>query len=215
MSVFILAVGIGLIFFYVVAQKTIDSSSQERMKTNVARQSEHLRTILNIHYSYLEGVAEKIAESNELMNEENKEVLTVFQKNTSLDRLALIDPEGNAYYDNGVEKNVSHRRYFKEGISGNRTLSDPLESSVDQETRVVLGVPVFHEDEVIGILCGSCNVGELSQMLFDDLFSGNGYSLIVTKEGKIVAHTGEPVDHKLSYGEDIFTFYESKTTREG
>lgn len=212
---FILAVGIGLIFFYVVAQKTIDSSSQERMKTNVARQSEHLRTILNIHYSYLEGVAEKIAESNELMNEENKEVLTVFQKNTSLDRLALIDPEGNAYYDNGVEKNVSHRRYFKEGISGNRTLSDPLESSVDQETRVVLGVPVFHEDEVIGILCGSCNVGELSQMLFDDLFSGNGYSLIVTKEGKIVAHTGEPVDHKLSYGEDIFTFYESKTTREG
>lgn len=54
---FILAVGIGLIFFYVVAQKTIDSSSQERMKTNVARQSEHLRTILNIHYSYLEGVA--------------------------------------------------------------------------------------------------------------------------------------------------------------
>ena len=117
---FILAVGIGLIFFYVVAQKTIDSSSQERMKTNVARQSEHLRTILNIHYSYLEGVAEKIAESNELMNEENKEVLTVFQKNTSLDRLALIDPEGNAYYDNGVEKNVSHRRYFKEGISGNR-----------------------------------------------------------------------------------------------
>ena len=44
---FILAVGIGLIFFYVVAQKTIDSSSQERMKTNVARQSEHLRTILN------------------------------------------------------------------------------------------------------------------------------------------------------------------------
>ena len=127
----------------------------------------------------------------------------------------MIDPEGNAYYDNGVEKNVSHRRYFKEGISGNRTLSDPLESSVDQETRVVLGVPVFHEDEVIGILCGSCNVGELSQMLFDDLFSGNGYSLIVTKEGKIVAHTGEPVDHKFSYGEDIFTFYNSKTTREG
>ena len=120
---FILAVGIGLIFFYVVAQKTIDSSSQERMKTNVARQSEHLRTILNIHYSYLEGIAEKIAESNELMNEENKEVLTIFQKNTSLDRLALIDPEGNAYYDNGVEKNVSHRRYFKEGISGNRTLT--------------------------------------------------------------------------------------------
>ena len=171
---FILAVGIGLIFFYVVAQKTIDSSSQERMKTNVARQSEHLRTILNIHYSYLEGVAEKIAESNELMNEENKEVLTVFQKNTSLDRLALIDPEGNAYYDNGVEKNVSHRRYFKEGISGNRTLSDPLESSVDKETRVILGVPVWKNGKVIGVLGGSYNVTALSRMLFNDFFEDVG-----------------------------------------
>lgn len=77
---FILAVGIGLIFFYVVAQKTIDSSSQERMKTNVARQSEHLRTILNIHYSYLEGVAEKIAESNELMMKKIRKYLLFFKK---------------------------------------------------------------------------------------------------------------------------------------
>ncbi len=40
----------------------------------------------NFKYSlFISGrVAEKIAESNELMNEENKEVLTVFQKNTSL-----------------------------------------------------------------------------------------------------------------------------------
>lgn len=80
---------------------------------------------------------------------------------------------------------------------------------------MVLGVPVFHEDEVIGILCGSCNVGELSQMLFDDLFSGNGYSLIVTREGKIVAHTGDPVDHKLSYGEDIFTFMSQRRHGKG
>ncbi len=80
---------------------------------------------------------------------------------------------------------------------------------------MVLGVPVFHEDEVIGILCGSCNVGELSQMLFDDLFSGNGYSLIVTREGKIVAHTGDPVDHKAFLWRRYIYFYESKTTREG
>ena len=212
---FILAVGIGLIFFFVAAQKTIDNSSQERMKTNVTRQSEHLRTILNIHYSYLEGIAKKIGESNELLNEENKEMLTTFRESTAMDRMALIDPEGNAYYDNGAEKNVSHRRYFKEGISGNRTLSDPLESSVDQETRVVLGVPIFHEDEVIGILGGSYNVGELSRMLFDDLFSGSGYSLIVTREGEIIAHDGDPTDHKLSYGDNIFTFYKSKTIREG
>ena len=210
---FILAVGIGLIFFFVAAQKTIDSSSQERMKAHVTRQSEHLRTILNIHYSYLEGIAEKMGESDELLSKENKEMLTT--ENTALDRMALIDSEGNACYDNGAEKNVSHRRYFKEGISGNRTLSDPLESSVDQETKVVLGVPVYHKGKVSGVLGGSYNVSELSRMLFEDLFSGSGYSLIVTREGEIIAHDGDPTDHKLSYGDNIFTFYQTKVIRGG
>ena len=99
---------------------------------------------------------------------------------------------------------MAHRRYFKEGISGSRTLSDPLESSVDQETKVVLGVPVFHEETVIGVLGSSYNVGELSRMLFDDLFSGKGYSLIVTRDGEIIAHDGDATDYKLSYGDNIF-----------
>lgn len=143
-AVFILAIIIGLVFFFVTAQRTIESSSQERMRNNVARQSEHLRAILNIHYSYLEGIAEKMGEGGDLLSEENMQMLTTFQESTALDRTALIQPNGDAHYDNGLVKNVAHRRYFKEGISGSRTLSDPLESSVDQETKVVLGVPVFH-----------------------------------------------------------------------
>lgn len=40
-------------------------------------------------------------------------------------------------------------------MSGKETLSDPLESSVDQQTRVVLGVPIYNSDnEIIGILVG-------------------------------------------------------------
>ncbi len=98
----------------------------------------------------------------------------------------MIEPDGTAHYDNGVVKNVYHRRYFKEAMNGQQTLSDPLESSVDQETRVVLGVPVYdNNQEVIGILGGSYNVTTLSHMLFDDLFDGEGDTLIVNHTGKI------------------------------
>lgn len=89
-AVFILAIIIGLVFFFVTAQRTIESSSQERMRNNVARQSEHLRTILNIHYSYLEGIAEKMGEGGDLLSEENMQMLTTFQESTALDRTALI-----------------------------------------------------------------------------------------------------------------------------
>ena len=59
-------------------------------------------------------------------------------------RQALIEPNGDAHYDNGLIKNLSHRRYFKEVISGKRTLSDPLDSSISGSTRVVLGVPIYN-----------------------------------------------------------------------
>ena len=67
----------------------------------------------------------------------------------------MIEADGTSHYDNGVIKNVAYRRYFIEGMNGKETLSDPLASSVDQETRVVLGVPVYRGDEVIGIVGGS------------------------------------------------------------
>lgn len=78
---------------------------------------------------------------------------------------------------------------------------------MDQETRVVLGVPVYRGDEVIGIVCGSYNVTALSQTMLNDTFGGVGYSLIVTAEGEIIAHHGDPVYQKaLTYGENFFVF---------
>ena len=69
--------------------------------------------------------------------------------------MALIEADGTAHYDTGDVKNVSHRRYFNEAVNGQQTLSDPIESSVDKEVRVVLGVPVLKDGEIAGILGGS------------------------------------------------------------
>ena len=214
-TIFIITLVIGISIFFNVVQSSVEKNSSETLITNVTQQSEHLNTILNINYSYLNVLAQELSKSEDLFSENNISLIKAFMENTDLNRTAIIDSDGNALYDNNVVKNVAHRRYFKESMQGKQSLSDPLESSVDQQTRVILSVPIYKNNQVIGVVGGSYNVTKLGNMLFDDLFSGNGYSLIVTKEGKIVAHTGEPVDHKLSYGEDIFTFYNSKTTREG
>ena len=138
---------------------------------------------------------------------------TMYEK-TDLERVALIDKNGDAYYDNGATKNVSHRRYFKEAISGKQTLSDPLESSVDYEVRVVLGVPVYKNDKVIGVLGGSCNVTALSHMLFDDLFDGAGNSFLVTSDGEIIAFdSGSASSTEITYGTNLFEYYGEKNLR--
>ena len=100
-------------------------------------------------------------------------------------------------------------------MSGKETLSDPLESSVDQQTRVVLGVPIYNSDnEIIGILGGSCNVTLLSHMLFDDLFGGAGNSLITTRDGEIIAFDGGSSSNtEITYGTNLFNYYGEKNPR--
>lgn len=213
-SVFVLAVVAGILIFFGCVQRSVQVNSQKTLKTNVERQREHLWTILDINYQYLNEIASAVGKSEELFSEENKERLVSIYEKTDLERVALIDKNGDAYYDNGATKNVSHRRYFKEAISGKQTLSDPLESSVDYEVRVVLGVPVYKNDKVIGVLGGSCNVTALSHMLFDDLFDGAGNSFLVTSDGEIIAFdSGSASSTEITYGTNLFEYYGEKDLR--
>lgn len=211
-GVFIIAVVIGILAFFAGVQYSVEKNSQKTMMNNVKRQSEHLRSILAIHYQYLNGLAKEMGQDEELITQEHLDKLINIYESTDLERTALIEPDGTAYYDNGVVKNVSHRRYFKEAINGQQTLSDPLESSVDQETRVVLGVPVYDKNQqIIGILGGSYNVTMLSHMLFDDLFDGEGDTLIVNHTGKIITYEdGNGNKKQIEYGDNLFTYYTEK-----
>lgn len=213
-GVFILAVIAGILIFFECVQRAVQVNSQNTLKINVQRQSEHLRTILDINYQYLNEIASAMGRSEELFSEENKERLISIYEKTGLERAALIDKNGDAYYDNGVTKNISHRRYFQEAISGEQTISDPLESSVDHKVRVVLGVPVYKDHKVIGVLGGSCNVTALSHMLFNDLFDGAGNSFLATSDGEIIAFdSGSASGTEITYGINLFKYYREKNLK--
>lgn len=212
-SIFLIALVVGIFIFYSGVQHSIKTNSQEKISLNVSRQSEHLRTIFDINYQYLNEIAWQIGKSDSLISQNNIDRLEAIVEKTDLDRAALIEPDGTAHYDNGVEKDLAYRRYFKEAMSGKETLSDPLESSVDQQTRVVLGVPIYNSDnEIIGILGGSCNVTLLSHMLFDDLFYGEGDTLVVKQDGTIIAQEEGDSQQKreISYGGNLLNYYEEK-----
>lgn len=181
-TIFIITLVIGISIFFNVVQSSIEKNSRETLITNVTQQSEHLNTILNINYSYLNVLAQELSKSEDLFSENNISLIKAFMENTDLNRTAIIDSDGNALYDNNVVKNVAHRRYFKESMQGKQSLSDPLESSVDQQTRVILSVPIYKNNQVIGVVGGSYNVTKLGNMLFDDLFDEQGKSFIVDQE---------------------------------
>ena len=209
---FVFAIAASLIVFFFCAQKSIDQNSQNIMRNDVSRQSEHLYSVLETHFQYLNVVAAEIGKNgaDDLTCDENMELITKLKEDTELEHTALIGPTGIAHYETGKYADVSSRRYFQEGISGKQTLSDPLESSIDKETRVVLGVPVYSGSEVIGVLGGSYNVTALSHTMFNDTFGGVGYTLIVNRDGDIIAYDGDDAYRQISYGDNFFEFFSQK-----
>ena len=183
---YIISITLFILSLIIGVKSSVEINSKETLTTNVKRQSEHLNTILNINYSYLHEIAQDMSKSDDLFSQDNLIRLQNLMNKTNLNRTALINTNGDALYDNEIIKNVSHRRYFKEAIGGQQTLSDPLESSVDNQTRVILGVPIYKDEKVIGVLGGSYNVTKLGNMLFDDLFDGKGNNFIVDQDGNII-----------------------------
>ena len=208
--IFICAMTVSLSIFLVKVQNSIDTNSQNIMTNTVSHQSDHVLSILQIHYGFLNSIADKMGKSSSLLSDGNMKLLVSMAENTDFERTALIEADGTAHYDNGAEKNVAQRRYFQEAMQGKETLSDPLESSIDQEMRVILGVPVYQNGNVIAVLGGSYNVTALSRMLFNDVFDDSGYSLIINQNGEIIAYDGDPAYPKITYGDNFFKFYEHK-----
>ena len=208
--IFICAMTVSLSIFLVKVQNSIDTNSQNIMTNTVSHQSDHILSILQIHYGFLNSIADKMGKSSSLLSDGNMKLLVSMAENTDFERTALIEADGTAHYDNGAEKNVAQRRYFQEAMQGKETLSDPLESSIDQEMRVILGVPVYQNGNVIAVLGGSYNVTALSRMLFNDVFDDSGYSLIINQNGEIIAYDGDPAYHEITYGDNFFKFYEHK-----
>lgn len=204
---FIIATALGIVMFSVGSQRAVDKLAQTKLTLNVTRQSSHFEDILDVNYQFLDGVAAQIGSDGILISEKNRNMLSAIKSTTSINHVSLIEPDGTAHYETGEVKDVSHRKYFQEGISGHRILSDPVQSSLDHETRVILGVPVSHNGNIIGLLGASYNVTALNHLMFDDLFDGKGFCIIINENGDIISLDGNSTCQKITYDDNFFDFY--------
>ena len=214
-TTFILTLIMGIVIFFNGVSIAVEKNSKETLITNVARQSEHLNKILKLNYSYLNALAENLSKSEDLFSKNNLHTIKSLMNNTDWDRTAIINTNGDVLYDNEVVKNVAHRRYFKEVMEGKQSLSDPLESSVDQQTRVILCVPIYKDNQVVGAVGGSYNVTKLGNMLFGDLFDGKGKSFIVDQDGNLITKDKEYTKkHNIKVIDNLFDVCKQKKVKQ-
>ena len=134
---------LSLLFFLSWLQQDVEVSSRKTVATNVERQSYHLKSVLDIQFNYLTGMASYMGEREDLFCQENKRLIQSIVKEQDLDLIGIMKADGDTYYNNGARKNVKNRGYFKKVMQGQKIMSQPLESKVDGRTKVILAVPIY------------------------------------------------------------------------
>lgn len=176
-----------LIFFWFV-QQSVDKSVQNVLQKNTLQQKDHLELVLEKEYEFLESPAAYFGTTSDLFSNDNLQLLAELASSSSYHRLMLFSTDGIGRSSDGKKTDASSRDYFQKTLEGRRVISSPLSSSVDNETLVVLTVPVYDKDQnIIGVFGGSIDVTELTTMLFEDLYSGSGYSFITDSDGNIIS----------------------------
>lgn len=170
-----------LIFFWFV-QQSVDKSVQNVLQKNTLQQKDHLELVLEKEYEFLESPAAYFGTTSDLFSNDNLQLLAELASSSSYHRLMLFSTDGIGHSSDGKKTDASSRDYFQKTLEGRRVISSPLSSSVDNETLVVLTVPVYDKDQnIIGVFGGSIDVTELTTMLFEDLYSGSATHLSQTR----------------------------------
>lgn len=198
---------LSLLFFLSWLQQDVEVSSRKTVATNVERQSYHLKSVLDIQFNYLTGMASYMGEREDLFCQENKRLIQSIVKEQDLDLIGIMKADGDTYYNNGARKNVKNRGYFKKVMQGQKIMSQPLESKVDGRTKVILVVPIYRNGKVTGALGASYNVGALNQMLFNDIYDGIGFSMIIDTSGKIISCDSGLSYRKIGINDNVYDFY--------
>lgn len=102
--------------------------------------------------------------------------------------IAVVYPDGRAYYDDGTTADLEDRDYVKKAFEGTPNVSDVIISKVTGQPVVMFAAPIKVDGKVAGVLVGRRDGNALSEMVDDMGFGETGYAYIINEKGTVIAH---------------------------
>lgn len=164
--------------FAIEASKLMETSVLKHLYSlEVLAGNQH---IINIHDSETDAAEAMTILQNEL-------------KRAGHIRMAVIDKQGKAIYENGESSDLKDMPYFQSALEGRRTASDPMLSEKAGDIVIVYAVPVMNGNDITGVLIAERDGFELSEMVGEIKYGQSGNAFLINREGRTIAHTDKNV----------------------
>ncbi len=161
------------------AEATMSSMAEDGVKIVESRLDEQI-TIL-----------ETLARNEVIISmdlEKQIDLLASQVEGTGFDSMLIVDMTGHGTDNKGNTAELAEREYIKSALSGSAAVSDVLISSVTGEPVIMVAVPIYQNNSIVGALVGSHNGNFLSDIVADMGYGENGYCYMINQQGTIIAH---------------------------
>lgn len=116
------------------------------------------------------------------------EMLQELEDNTDFDALRFTNSKGLNLASDGSTSNSRDRNYFVSGMKGESGCTVVLKSRITNEAMMVFYAPIWHQDEICGILLGLYFAEDyLREMLAASYFGEEADVYLCTREGDVIA----------------------------
>lgn len=180
---------LGAISYY-TSNHALENNSKEMLANISSESARVVESRLDANFDVLETISQR----NEIRNpsisiQDKAEILKSEAKRTGFTSIGLGDLNGDAYTMDLAHIVLKERPYYQEALKGNRVVTEPIISKTDGALIINMAVPIKDKDgKVIGVLVGSRNAAEISEIISDITVEKTGKSFIINSTGLTVAH---------------------------
>lgn len=170
-----------------MADKSLTQEAEKALGSIVAETARVTNGRIDIQKKTLEMIAlsEDIKSMDWVIQQPVLQDLVI--KTNFLD-IAVVQPDGTAYYSDGTTSQLGDRDYVKKALKGELNVSDLIISKVTNGWVLMYAAPIEKDGQIVGALIGRRDGDALSEIIDDTGYGDSGYAYVINDKGTVVAH---------------------------
>lgn len=177
-----------LLFF--TFQNKVENLMEEDIESQLLEVSLQSRNVLQFKLSEatmnLHGMASAFSKYENFSDPEIKEIMHDEVIRNGYDRMSISLPDGTSVSNDNTEINVTDREYFQSAMNGIDCISNVLDSRFTNDKIIVFAVPIFENNQVVGVLSAVNNLKRLEATMNVTSYDAQCYTYVIDSKGNII-----------------------------
>ncbi len=187
-----------LMVVYFIFNSTVNNELDELTEQSLVNLAEQQNSAFNVEIEKERDNLESIAKAVSTFDYDDDIIAYINQVKNVFDftNLLFSDIDGKGITTDGTSVDVSKMSYYEPTINGEIVNTHPYFSNYSNLYVVSVSVPVYRDDEIVGIVAAEYNVDYLNEIL-KNTSNINGFSLVVDTNANILFSTDTTVRERI------------------